>query len=53
MEDGELASPPIALPEVQGDVYLAWQQVANLFQRDGDVRQPKPCVRRHDSCIPD
>ena len=38
MEDGELARPPIALPEVQGDVYLAWRPVANLFQRDGDVR---------------
>ena len=38
MEDGELASPPIALPEVQGDVYLAWRLVADLYERDGDSR---------------
>jgi glycogen debranching enzyme len=36
MENGELATPPIALPEVQGDVYLAWQSIADLFERDGD-----------------
>jgi glycogen debranching enzyme len=36
MEDGQLAEPPIALPEVQGSVYLAWCLVANLFERDGD-----------------
>ncbi len=28
MEDGRLAEPPIALPEVQGDVYLAWCSMA-------------------------
>jgi glycogen debranching enzyme len=36
MENGELAEPPIALPEVQGDVYLAWSSMADLFERDGD-----------------
>jgi len=38
MEDGSLARPPIALPEVQGDVYLAWRLVADLFERDGDLQ---------------
>lgn len=38
MEDGVLATPPIALPEVQGDAYSAWYQVADLFERDGDRR---------------
>ena len=37
MEDGQLAEPPIALPEVQGDVYLAWCLLADLFERDGDT----------------
>jgi glycogen debranching enzyme len=37
MEGGELAEPPIALPEVQGDVYLAWCSMATLFERDGDL----------------
>jgi glycogen debranching enzyme len=36
MEDGTLAEPPIALPEVQGDVYLALRSAADLFARDGD-----------------
>ena len=36
MEDGQLAEPPIALPEVQGYVYLAWSSMADLFERDGD-----------------
>jgi glycogen debranching enzyme len=36
MHDGRLAEPPIALPEVQGDVYLAWCVTADLFERDGD-----------------
>ncbi len=36
MENGRLAEPPIALPEVQGDVYLAWCSMADLFERDGD-----------------
>ena len=31
----------IALPEVQGDVYLAWRQIADLFERDGDAAKPK------------
>jgi glycogen debranching enzyme len=37
MHDGSLAAPPIALPEVQGDVYLAWRLMADLFERDGDT----------------
>jgi glycogen debranching enzyme len=37
MEDGQLAEPPIALPEVQGDVYLAWCSMADLFERAGDT----------------
>jgi len=36
MEDGQLAEPPIALPEVQGDVYSAWSSMADLFERAGD-----------------
>lgn len=36
MQDGSLAVPPIAMPEVQGDVYLAWSMMADLFERDGD-----------------
>jgi len=37
MHDGRLAEPPIALPEVQGDVYLAWRCIAKLFEQDGDA----------------
>ena len=36
MEDGSLAEPPIALPEVQGEVYLAWRLMAELFWHAGD-----------------
>jgi glycogen debranching enzyme len=39
MEDGSLAEPPIAVPEVQGDVYLAWRLMADLFERDGDAAE--------------
>jgi glycogen debranching enzyme len=35
-QDGALAEPPIALPEVQGDVYLAWTLIADMYRRDGD-----------------
>ena len=34
--DGHLAEPPIALPEVQGYVYLARVELADLFERAGD-----------------
>ena len=34
--DGSLATPPIALVEVQGYVYLAKMTVAQLYERDGD-----------------
>jgi glycogen debranching enzyme len=37
MENGKLAEPPIALPEVQGDVYFAWCLMADLFERAGDL----------------
>ncbi|MEA2640223.1 MAG: hypothetical protein QOF51_1617 [Chloroflexota bacterium] len=36
MEDGRLAEPPIALPEVQGEVFLAWSMMAELYERAGD-----------------
>ena len=35
-QDGGLAHPPIALPEVQGYVYAARRELANLFAADGD-----------------
>lgn len=34
--DGSLATPPIALVEVQGYVYLAKQGIAGLYDRSGD-----------------
>jgi len=37
LEDGQLAEPPIALPEVQGEVFLAWCSMADLFERDADT----------------
>lgn len=36
--DGRLASPPIALVEVQGYVYMAKQRVADVFDALGDFR---------------
>jgi glycogen debranching enzyme len=45
MEDGRLADPPIALPEVQGDVFLAWSSMADLFERDGDAATAD-CLRQ-------
>ncbi len=36
MEDGSLAEPPVALPEVQGETYLAWRSMARLFERSGE-----------------
>ncbi len=36
MEDGELATPPIALVEVQGYAYMARLAIAELFERSGD-----------------
>lgn len=35
-QDGSLATPPIALVEVQGYVYLAKRGVADLYRRTGD-----------------
>jgi glycogen debranching enzyme len=37
MQNGRLAEPPIAMPEVQGNVYLAWRCMAELYERDGDA----------------
>ncbi|HEY8438507.1 MAG TPA: hypothetical protein VIK65_07820, partial [Candidatus Limnocylindrales bacterium] len=34
--DGAIASPPIALAEVQGYVFAAWRGIADLLERDGD-----------------
>jgi len=34
--DGSLCTPPIALVEVQGYVYLAYNLIADLYERDGD-----------------
>ncbi len=35
--DGSIATPPIALAEVQGYVFAAWQGIARLHDRDGDA----------------
>jgi glycogen debranching enzyme len=35
--DGLIATPPIALAEVQGYVYAAKREIASLFERDGNV----------------
>jgi glycogen debranching enzyme len=37
--DGRLAKPPVALVEVQGYVYAAWQGIASLLQRAGETTQ--------------
>ena len=50
MEDGRLAEPPIALPEVQGLVYLAWSMIAGLFEQDSDAataQQLRQRARQH------
>lgn len=36
-EDGRFAEPPIALAEVQGYVYMAKMQIADLYERSGDM----------------
>ncbi len=46
MEDGRLAEPPIALPEVQGVVYLAWAMIAQLFEQDGDAHTAQELRQR-------
>jgi len=38
-EDGSLATPPIALVEVQGYVYEAWRGMASLFDRSGETTE--------------
>jgi glycogen debranching enzyme len=35
--DGEIATPPIALAEVQGYVYRAKHDIADLYERDGET----------------
>lgn len=37
--DGTLADPPIALPEVQGYVYMARMEIAELYDRTGDAQR--------------
>lgn len=37
--DGSLATPPIALVEVQGYIYLAKQSVADLYERVGESKR--------------
>jgi len=34
--DGAIATPPIALAEVQGYVFAAWRGIADLLERSGD-----------------
>jgi glycogen debranching enzyme len=46
MEDSQLAEPPIALPEVQGEVYLAWSMIADLYRRDGDAQRAQELLAR-------
>ncbi len=36
MDNGQLAKLPVALPEVQSWVYMAWRGIAELRRRDGD-----------------
>ena len=48
MEDRALAEPPIALPEVQGDVYLAWRMMADLCRRDGDEKMAADLAAKAD-----
>ncbi|HEX5438329.1 MAG TPA: glycogen debranching N-terminal domain-containing protein [Gemmatimonadaceae bacterium] len=40
-EDGSIATPPIALAEVQGYVYLAKRLMAELFRRIGDANRAR------------
>jgi glycogen debranching enzyme len=44
--DGRLAEPPIALCEVQGYAYRAWQQIGVLLQSLGDERRAADVQRR-------
>lgn len=37
--DGSLATPPIALVEVQGYVFAAKRELADLYERDGDAER--------------
>ncbi|HEU4571969.1 MAG TPA: glycogen debranching N-terminal domain-containing protein, partial [Candidatus Limnocylindrales bacterium] len=44
--DGAVATPPIALPEVQAYVHEAWTGLADLFERDGDDGRAADLRRR-------
>jgi glycogen debranching enzyme len=46
--DGSIATPPIALAEVQGYVHAAWRGVADLLERDGDRARADDLRRRAD-----
>jgi glycogen debranching enzyme len=47
--DGSLATPPIALVEVQGYVYAAKRGIANLFRRVGDPSAAERLDREADA----
>ncbi len=42
---GKLATPPIALVEVQGYVYMAWCAMADLYRRVGDAPRADELTR--------
>jgi len=48
MESGTLAEPPIALPEVQGEVFLAWKMISELYRRSGDAPAAERLSHRAD-----
>ena len=46
--DGSLATPPIALIEVQGYVYMAKQRIGELYRRVGDLQTADRLVQEAD-----
>jgi glycogen debranching enzyme len=47
-KDGSLAAPPIALPEVQGYMYLALTRIADLYRRAGDGNRAQQILKQAD-----
>jgi glycogen debranching enzyme len=47
--DGDIAEPPIALPEVQAYVHAAWKGLADLFERDGKTDRATDLRRKADA----
>lgn len=39
--DGQLVEPPIALCEVQGEVYRAWQDAATIYELWGEIERAR------------